>query len=97
MEFIMSFVVIVLFLNHERKITLQGFDSIIPDKRPYELLNKIFYVLYHPEEKFGNDLLFEIIEYFDIIFKIHKAENKCLNYPGIKCFCTNYSYEDFVK
>ena len=93
----LSFVVIQIFCEKEKKLTLQVFNGEFSSNYSYELLNKIFYIFYHPEKKFGNDLLYEIVEHFDMIFKIHKSEKKCINYPGIKCFCSKYSYNDFVK
>jgi hypothetical protein len=96
-EITLSFVVIQLFCINEKKITLQVFEGKISNKYSYELLNKIFYIFSHPEKKFGTDLLYEIIENFDIIFKNHKIENKCIKYLGITCYCTNYTYNDFVK
>ena len=96
-EITLSFVVIQLLNINEKKITLQVFEGKISNKYSYELLNKIFYIFSHPEKKFGTDLLYEIIENFDIIFKNHKIENKCIKYLGITCYCTNYTYNDFVK
>ena len=96
-EVTLSFVVIQLFCINEKRITLQVFEGKVSNKYSYELLNKIFYIFSHPEKKFGTDLLYEIIENFDIIFKTHKNQNKCKNYPGIKCYCTKYTYNDFVK
>ena len=96
-EATLSFTVIHIFCINEVKITIQFFNGKIENKYSYELLNKIFYVFYHPEKVIGTDILYEIIESFDTIFKIHKSENECSKYPGIKCYCTKYTYNDFVK
>jgi len=96
-EFILAFGIIQLFCLEEKKITLEVFDGKISTKYSYELLNKILYVLSHPEKILGTDLLYEIIEHFDHIFKKHKNENKCQKYNGINCYCIKYTYKDFVK
>ena len=97
LEFLLSFVVLQIFCEKEKKIIFRIFKGNEPNYHSYELLNKIFYILYHPEKIIGNDLLYEIIEYFNHIFKKHKIENKCTKYPGIKCYCTKYTYKDFLK
>ena len=96
-EIILAFIIIYIFKIKEKKITLLVFEGIIKNKCVYELLNKIFYIFSHPEKVFGTDLLYEIVEFFDTFFKKHKLENNCNKYPGIKCFCSKYSYDDFIK
>ena len=96
-EATLSIIVLQIFCIKETKITVQFFDGKISHNYSYELLNKIFYIFSHPEKAFGTDILYEIVESFDSIFKIHKYENKCQKYPGIKCYCSKYSYKDFVE
>ena len=98
-EVILSFIVMQIFFAIEKKIIFQFFEGgmTIKNSNSYELLNKIFFILNHPEKILGTDLIYEIIEHFDTIFKAHKKSNKCILYPGIKCYCTKYSYNDFIK
>ena len=96
-EAVLSFIVVQFFFLTEKKIIIQFFEGKIANKNSYELLNKIFFILNHPEKIFGTDLIYEIVEHFDTIFKNHKKSNKCILYPGIKCYCTKYTYKDFIK
>ena len=95
-EVILSFIIVQFFFVIEKKIIFQFFEGKTINKNSYELLNKIFFILNHPEKIFGSDLIYEIIEHFDIVFKNHKKSNKCILYPGIKCYCTKYTYKDFI-
>ena len=96
-EVILSFSTVKIFCFNEKKIILQIFNGETSNKLSYELLNKIYYIFNHPEKILGNDILYEIIEYFDAIFKQHKNENKCIKYSDIQCYCSKYTYADFVK
>ena len=96
-EISLSILIIQFLNNNERKFTLQVFHGKICSDFPYELLNKIFYIFNHIEKKIGNDLLYEIIEDFDTIFKNHLKENKCLKINGLKCYCKKFTYDNFTK
>ena len=96
-EIILAFGITQFFCLKEKKITLAVFNGKISNKYSYELLNKIFYILSHPEKILGTDLLYEIIEHFDHIFKIHKSENKCKKNNITNCYCSKYSYKDCIK
>ena len=96
-EGILAFILILNFLFNEKRVIMKVFNGIISQENSYELFNKIFFIFYHPEKTFGTDILYEIIENFDNEFKIHILEKKCNNYPGIRCYCSNCSYQDFIN
>ena len=97
-EISVSFVLIELFKNIEKKYVLELFiNGTINKDLPYELLNKIFHILHYLDKKFGDDLLYLMLENFSKFFKKHKEEKKCKKLYGINCYCKNYEYNDFLK
>ena len=95
-EISLSMIILQIINNKEKKYTLEAFENKLCLDYPYELLNKIFFIFNHIEKKIGNDLLYEIIECFDTFFKNHIKEKKCSKIVGLKCFCKNFVYQDFL-
>ena len=97
-EISIAFVLVEIFKNIEKKYVLELFkNGTINKDLPYELLNKIFHILHYLDKKFGDDLLYLMLENFSKFFKKHKEEKKCKKLYGINCYCKNYEYNDFLK
>ena len=86
-EILISIIILKGIDYYEKKNILQICRGVICNDLPYELLNKLFFILNNVQIQIGDDLLYRIIEEFFEVFNDHKDKSKSLKIYGLKCYC----------